>query len=209
MGCRSSKSGSVIKQCHEIKDRNGDAGTEKRNTIARLSSTNQREITVEEAYVLKRTWHYMTKDLQGNGLQVFLRIFELCPATQKLFKVENVHHSDLARSVLIKAHGARFMKAVGAVIDNLDDIGKKDNQLTQLLIGLGQHHVQYSEFKSQYFEAFYEALMFQWERIMGEMFTPQVSDTWSRLFTYLMQKLTEGYNTPIEKRKEFDFKLVE
>lgn len=197
MGCASSQSGSVRKQWHAIKDKRGDTDTAKRKKIARLSSMNEGEISLQEACILRRTWHYVAKDLQGNGLQVFLRIFELCPETQKLFKVENVHHSDLARSLVIKAHGARFMKAVGAVIEHLDDIGRTDNKLTKLLIGLGQHHIQYSEFKSLYFEAFYEALMFQWESIMGELFTPEVSETWSRLFAYLMHTLKEGYSTPI------------
>ncbi|XP_045188416.2 neuroglobin-like [Mercenaria mercenaria] len=151
------------------------------------------ELTQAERQTVRQTWPVLAKDLQGNGLQLFLRIFELCPEVKVLFSVENVRHSQLARNEIIKTHGARFAMAIGSAVDNLDECYRKDNKLSKFLFELGQKHKRFRGFKPEYFEIFYEALMCQWERCMGDQFTPEVSEAWSNLFVFLLNKLKEGY----------------
>lgn len=151
------------------------------------------ELTAAEIDIVQRTWPALARDLHGNGLQVFLRIFELCPEAKILFSVENVRHSELARNVTIKAHGARFLNAINAAVENLNKTDQKDDDFCRLLFFLGQQHKHFKGFRPEYFEIFYEALMWQWGRCMGEKFTPEVSDTWSHVFVYIMEKLKEGY----------------
>lgn len=159
------------------------------------------EVSSEEIEIVRKTWPTLAKDLQGNGLQVFLRIFELRPETKALFSVENVRHSELARNVVIKAHGARFLNAIGAAVDNLDEVDQEDNKLCKMLFGLGQQHKHFKGFKPEYFEVFYEALMWQWKHCMGDQFTTEVSDTWSHVFVIIIEKLKEGY---FSKREKFE-----
>ncbi|XP_060608550.1 uncharacterized protein LOC132760567 [Ruditapes philippinarum] len=124
----------------------------------------------------------MTKDLAENGLQVFLRIFELSPDVKKLFHVEMVRHSELSKN--------------RAAVHCLDDEDTDKDELNKILLVLGQQHKQFSGFNPEYFEVFYEALMWRWEICMGDKFTKDVSDTWSHVFFYLMLKLKEGISSP-------------
>ena len=153
----------------------------------------QSDLTPTDRTTVQQTWPKLAEDLQGNGLQIFLRIFEINPEVKFLFHVENVRHSQLARNTTIKAHGKRFINAIGSAVDSLDDIDDDNNALCKFLFTLGQQHQKFSGFKPEYFEIFYEALMCQWERCMGEGFTPEVANAWSHLFVFLMEKLKEGF----------------
>ena len=150
-------------------------------------------LSPSERSIVRETWPALVRDLQGNGLQLFLRIFELCPEVKALFHVENVRHSQLARNANIKAHGKRFINAIGSAVESVDDFDKADSEFFKFLFTLGQQHQRYIGFKPEYFEIFYDALMRQWELCMGNQFTKEVSESWSHLFVFLMGKLREGY----------------
>lgn len=192
MGCTSSLAFSKISNEHKIAKVKG-YNPEIKVTHATESTLS---ISGDVTKLVKDTWNRIMCDIQGNGLQVFLRIFETCPQTKKLFQVDNVRLSELARNVTIKGHATRFMQAIGAAIDNFDGVDSEDSQLSKLLILLGRQHKHYEGFKLEYFEVFYDALMWQWERYLGSEFTHEVADTWSRLFVYFMEKLKEGYRQP-------------
>ena len=73
-------------------------------------------------------------------MQVFLRILKIGPEVKRLFKVENVRHSQLARNAIIQAHGKRFIIAVGSIILRLDNNNgdTEDNTSHKILFDLGQ-----------------------------------------------------------------------
>ncbi|KAL4231372.1 hypothetical protein ACF0H5_008951 [Mactra antiquata] len=195
MGCTSSLRLSKISVSRGRQNFGGNS-SELKTTII----TTDPKVTIHTpddiAALVKESWRRLSGDIPGNGLQVFLRIFETCPRTKKLFQVDNVRLSELARNVTIQRHGKRFMLAIGAAVENIDGIDEKDSELSKLLIVLGRQHKHYEGFKPEYFEVFYDALMWQWERYLGNEFTPEVADTWSRVFVYFMEKLKEGYRQP-------------
>ncbi|XP_045191263.1 globin D, coelomic-like [Mercenaria mercenaria] len=158
-----------------------------------MTLAQQTDLKEEEKRIIKSTWKFLTKDLSANGLQVFLKIFELCPEVKKLLKVENVRPSELARNQVIRAHGTRFMNAIGAAVDCLNGQENEHENLDNVLFVLGQKHKGSHEFKSEYFEVFYKALMWRWGLCMGDNFTPEVADTWSHVFLYMLEKLKEGF----------------
>ncbi|WAR21818.1 NGB-like protein [Mya arenaria] len=194
MGCASSAMNSAHRSCIKLLENGMDANRTQtiRITIDNISTVSN-DISEDESRIVRRTWSVLANDMRGNGMQVFLRIFEIHPEIKQLFKVENVRHSELARNVVIKGHAARFMSAIETAVDNLDDL---DKNLAQLLFTLGQQHKHYVGFKVEYFEVFYEALMWHWARTLDASFTEQVSDSWSHVFVYLMAKLQAGYNSP-------------
>ena len=149
-------------------------------------------VTAEERLIVTKTWKLMTNDLQGNGMQVFLRIFEIAPEIKTLFSIQHVRHRDVVRNVVIKGHASRFMQAIGAAVDRINEC-ESANDLDKLLRCLGQQHTHYVGFNPDYFEVFYEALMWQWERYMNKTFTQEVADAWSHVFAYVMWRLKEGY----------------
>ena len=149
----------------------------------------------EEINILLQTWPIASKDIKETGLQVFLKLFELCPSIKKLFSIENVPSSMLAKNVFIKAHGTRVMTTLATVIDGLQDIERNNNSLRRLLFVLGQQHKRLDGFRREYFEIFYESLMWQWGRCLGYAFTPDVADTWSHLFVFIIDILEKGCNS--------------
>ncbi|XP_053406615.1 uncharacterized protein LOC123548093 [Mercenaria mercenaria] len=161
-------------------------------TQLKLAQVPRGDLTENEILIVKSTWNYMTTDLSGNGLQVFLKIFELCPEVKKLFHVDNVRLSEVARNEAIKAHGARFLNAIGAAVNSLHESCVERDKFREVLFALGQQHKRHSGFKPEYFEIFYTALMWRWEICLGEKFTQEVSDTWSHVFVYMMETLKEG-----------------
>ena len=189
MGCTNS----VLYNKHSLKSISPNKDQLKSRIIFTLKCPT--DLTLTESKIVQQTWPSLAKDLQGNGLQLFLRIFEICPEIKFLFHVENVRHSQLARNTTIKAHGKRFINVIGSAVNSLEDIDQEDNTLYKFLFNLGQQHQNFSGFKTEYFEIFYEALMCQWEHCMGDGFTPEVANAWSHLFVLLLGKLKEGYNS--------------
>lgn len=189
MGCTSSIYDKQMLYPNTSKRRN-----KKRLLITKFAFDNTciGTVTAEERMIVTKTWKIMAKDLPGNGLQVFLRIFEIAPDVKKLFSIEHERHSDVVRNVMIRSHASRFMQAIGAAVDRINDLDRS-NDLDRLLHCLGQQHTHYVGFSPDFFEVFYEALMWQWERNMDKTFTQEVADAWSHVFAYVMWRLKEGY----------------
>ena len=148
--------------------------------------------TTEERIIVTKTWKSMANDLQGNGMQVFLRIFEIAPDAKTLFHIQHVRHRDVVRNTIIKGHASRFMQAIGAAVDSINEC-ESGNDFDKHLHILGQQHTHYVGFNPDYFEVFYDAIMWQWERYMDKAFTQEVADAWSHVFAYVMWRLKEGY----------------
>lgn len=185
MGCASSNN-------HRNKFANGEVMYKATRAIG--NHYGPKTFTSEQVLIIKQTWTCLAEDIQVNGLQIFLRIFELCPSVKSLFFVADVRHSEIARNAVIKAHGVRFMNAISSVVESIED--SETDEVSKLLVLLGQQHKKHVGFKSDYFECFYEALMWRWEYCIGKQFISEVADAWSHLFIYVMEKLLEGYRTP-------------
>lgn len=126
-----------------------------------IESTNVEVFTERQKILVRKTWKYLSNDLTGYGTMVFLRIFEQHPHVKKLFpSICNDEGETLLKNPLFKGHASRFMQAVGAVVDNLDNL---EEALAPLLIGLGRNHINFMGFRSEYFEAFTHAMVHVWK----------------------------------------------
>jgi len=148
--------------------------------------------TTEERGIITKTWERMTNDIQGNGMQVFLRIFEIAPDIKSLYSIQHVRPRDVVHNAVIIGHASRFMQAIGAAVVRINEC-EGSNDFDEQLHRLGQKHTHFIGFKPNYFEVFYDAIMWQWERYMSETFTQEVADAWSHVFAYIMWRLKEGY----------------
>ena len=173
----------------------GDQKVSSKPKRVRIRKKTQTDLTEYEIHIIKSTWHCMTKNLPENGLQIFLKIFELCPDAKVMFHLEHVRHSDLARNTVIRAHGARFMNAISAAVYCLRDNIEGKDKINAFLIDLGQKHKQSFDFKEEYLEVFHKALMWRWQICLGDGFTQEVSDTWNHVFTYMLERIHQGYNS--------------
>ena len=148
-------------------------------------------ISHEDKQIIKCSWHILKKDLTNNGLGIFTRIFKMSPKTKLLFGLsEDEIEENIRNMQSIRGHAARFMQAIGAAVEHLDDL---DDTLTELLVDLGKQHKNIEGFASDYFDIFYDAMMGQWIAVLSDNFSSTVLDAWGHLFVFIMEKLKEGY----------------
>jgi hemoglobin-like flavoprotein len=76
------------------------------------------------------------------------------------------------------------------VVDNLDAL---DTTLTPLLIDLGKVHAQSLVLNMEAFDMFQAAMLKIWEEELDNKFTTEVRDTWNIVFSFIMQKIKDGY----------------
>ncbi|KAL3883342.1 hypothetical protein ACJMK2_029616 [Sinanodonta woodiana] len=158
--------------------------------LEKLHSGGKYSFDEKQKRVIIKTWKCLSCDISGNGAKVFLRIFQLNPHVKQLFPCRHVEGAALLQDPDFKGHAARFMQAVGAVIDNIDDM---EGALRDLLLGLGKQHIHFTGFKPDYFNAFQEAVVHVWQQELREKFTEYCRSAWVIIFDFIMEHLKEGY----------------
>ena len=138
----------------------------------------------------------LATDLTGRGSKVFQKIFELNPLVKNLFPFKHVEGADLLLEPNFKGHASRFMNAVGAVVDNLDNL---DEALAPLLIGLGENHVTFDGFKPEYFNFFAQAMHLVWKEDLKSKYTTEAEEAWKAVFAFIMDNLKLGYMKSAKK----------
>ena len=144
----------------------------------------------QEKIVLKN-WKFLSNDLTGRGSRIFLRIFQMNPHVKALFPCRHLEGEELKKDVNFKGHASRFMQAVGAVVDNIDNYEKA---LSPLLNGLGRQHIHYAGFKPAYFDAFEESIMYIWAEDLGRKFDEESNEAWHHVFQFIMNELKTGFH---------------
>ncbi|XP_067676830.1 hemoglobin subunit mu-like [Haliotis asinina] len=161
------------------------------------TAPDERYITGQQRMLVRRTWRYLAGDMTGIGSKVFIRIFNLYPNVKQLFPCRHKEGTELLRDPNFKGHASRFMQAVGAVVDNMDDL---DTSLSPLLIGLGRQHINFNGFIPENFDAFTQSMTLTWEEELNGHFTEEVKDAWVAVFRFIMMKLKEGFALASDER---------
>lgn len=107
-----------------------------------------------------------------------------------------------AVTLYFAGHASRFMQAVGAMVDNMDDL---DNTMYPVLINLGKRHVLFEDFEGNFFDAFEQGMLLVWSDELGTRFDEKVRDAWQMVFSYIIRTLKAGY----DGEKELLLKAVE
>lgn len=165
-----------------------------------LSRSDQ--LSEKQKSIIRSTWKKISNDLSGRAAMVFLRIFELHPQIKNLFPCRDLEGEKLLNDHHFKGHASRFMQAVGAAVDNLDDM----EVLSPLLTGLGRRHVLFQGFRPKYWDAFTEAILFVWKQELKFRFNGDARDSWQAVLNFIIIKLNEGYNEALREKMENDEK---
>jgi len=118
----------------------------------------QKDIVLTEQHkrVIVKNWAVLSSDLSGRGSRIFLLIFGRNPLIKSIFSFGHLDGEELASDPRFKGHALRFMQAVGAVVDNIDNYKEA---LSPLLNDLGRRHTQFKGFKPIYFNDFQDSIM--------------------------------------------------
>ena len=154
--------------------------------------------TPHQKRIVRRTWSRLTGELTQNGIRVFHKIFDIKPELKELFPFRKLEGEELINCHVFQGHASRFMQAVGAVVDNLDD---PDTALSPLLLDLGRNHVSFEGFEPAYWDVFREALTHVWKEQLRHRFTPEANEAWQSVFMFIQYKLKEGYASSVPHTK--------
>lgn len=126
-------------------------------------------MTPDQKTILRNTWRSVTP-IADQAAQIFYdRLFEIDPDTQPLFA-----------NTAMPQQRAKLMKAIGAVIDGLDEL----DRLVPTIEALGRRHAGYGVTDAQYFSVG-AALLWTLEQGLGEAWTPEAAEAWSAAYTLL------------------------
>ncbi|CAG2205455.1 neuroglobin-like [Mytilus edulis] len=178
MGCDGSKVADVI-------DTNPDVPPEENDFSELVTDT------------IRSTWPLLSDDIERTGIKVFLRIFYEEPKIRNVFKrFGEMDEIELRRSPIFKEHAYRFMRVVDDLVDSMD---QPKTRIQQNLMMLGAKHATFEGFRIEYFEAYSKSLIDVWEYTIGEEFIPEVRESWTEFFDYLVKYMCQGYNVFINE----------
>lgn len=150
-----------------------------------------------ERILVRQSWTRLSRDPVTNGVRVFLRIFELAPSIGLAFQttIDGVSTRPVAQLVndqLFRHHATRFMRAVDAVMNNLDAL---DVIVVPNLVRLGRFHAaSVSHFDTVYLDVFVRAMLEVWASVLGPTcFTTDISNAWTKIFRLIGFCVRKGY----------------
>jgi len=167
----------------------------------RESSNNSEDLlTAEESAILKSEWSRLSRvNQQDMGMRIFLRIFELEPSTKRSFpELLDLEGEELMSNTLFRCHGARFMRAVAAAVDNVDAL---DLVVIPNLIQLGRLHQSVDGLSWRHLKAFEQAMADVWaaELDLSSSWSNSTSAAvWSKVFRLITSKVYEGFQMSSE-----------
>ncbi|XP_052814039.1 globin, polymeric component P2-like [Mya arenaria] len=169
-------------------------------------------LSPEDIKVVQETWLYLQDDMSRMGLEIFKRFFAQNGDLKRLFykklhcsgvTLENVAHIPFDERKLM-SHGLVVMEALGAAVECLHD----SDQLSLLLIGVGERHVLYGV-QREMIPRLWPAIVSVIEEYLGEHFSSKAGRSWERVFQYIGSRVIEGIerwhkNMDVEKQLEPD-----
>ena len=108
-----------------------------------------------------------------------------------MFSYGMMEGEELLHNLTFKGHASRFMQAVGAVVDNIENT---DEDLDEVIKTLGKQHKLHADFKVEYFDVFKQAMVEVWKDELGNIFTMNTKEAWCLVFNYLREKMQAGYD---------------
>ncbi|KAL4233676.1 hypothetical protein ACF0H5_008357 [Mactra antiquata] len=146
-------------------------------------------ITDREIGLIRKSWKKVSNDMPSIGARIFIQIFTIQPEIKQIFPFHDVTGSELLSNQHFKGHASRFMQAIGAAVDNIDEL---ETAMSALLYGIGKEHIHYRGFNVDYFDVFPVAIMTVLKQEMGGKFD-DYSSAWYHLLDFMISNLKGGY----------------
>ena len=182
---------------------------------------NTLELLEKEKVELKSSWTDDFNELYEIGSQIYFRVFQTCPETQKLFPFENKHkvsepndQNSIKNEKVFRAQALKFVQVLSRAANAYSVGGIRAQEFDIFLIQLGRKHQEYKDrgFQPKYWDIFQKSLMeVMTERIKahyGSMHDPNSSPTsrksfseelrvglraWEKLSSHIVRKMNYGF----------------
>ncbi|CAH1183080.1 unnamed protein product [Phaedon cochleariae] len=78
-------------------------------------------LTSRDKYLIRTSWEIVMKDPTGNGIKLFIRLFEIQPKHQQVFPFRDIPISDLPENKRFQAHCNSIVYSFGSIVSGIDD----------------------------------------------------------------------------------------
>ncbi|XP_067911790.1 cytoglobin-2-like isoform X2 [Heterodontus francisci] len=119
------------------------------------------------------------------------KLFTDHPETKKYFKnFKNIStQEEMKKSAQIKRHGKAVMNKLNNIIEKLDDW----NEACDILTSLAERHVSVHKVDVHNFQIIFNVIIKILEESLGSTFTPQIRESWLKLFNIIYNYLDNCY----------------
>ncbi|KAG9481731.1 neuroglobin isoform X2 [Eleutherodactylus coqui] len=149
------------------------------------------QLSEPQKELIRDTWQIVNQDQIHHGTVLFTRLFELEPELVFLFQYNSANFSSVQEclnSSEFTEHIRKVMTVIDAAVRSLDSLLSLEEYLT----GLGRKH-RATGVKLESFNTVGESLLYALESGLGDMFTSDTRDAWSRLYTIVVSAMSKGW----------------
>ncbi|WP_321472188.1 globin domain-containing protein [uncultured Paludibaculum sp.] len=125
--------------------------------------------------VIRTTFAKVKLTPEEAGLKFYQRLFETAPQVRPMFPAD------------LKPQAGKLFQTLGVLVASLDRVG----ELLPVLRSMGQRHKAYGA-EPDHYAAVGAALLWTLEQELGDAFTEEAQDDWTRLYTLVSRVMVEG-----------------
>jgi hemoglobin-like flavoprotein len=154
----------------------------------KAESSSDGPLSAEEVKMVQDSWAKVVPIADTAADLFYGRLFELDPDLKPLFKTD------------IKSQGEKLMTMISTAVNGLTDL----DAIVPAVQELGKRHVDYNV-KEKDYGTVGEALLWTLGKGLGDDFTDEVKNAWTKVYTLLANVMTEAAKTvppPSEPKKK-------
>lgn len=179
------------------------------SSVQTSSMSAERDLLTDvERKVVLETWSVLLSSsgagsaTQETGVRILLRFFELAPDAKNAFpSFRDLEESAIPRNLLFRSHALRFMRAIEAVMINIDLL-----ELTVIpnLLSLGRRHACIDGFKAKYLGVLEDAMIDVWKEVIGERFDRTSRKAWTKVFRFIAEQMFQGVQQQTQQQQRLN-----
>ncbi|KAM8824615.1 cytoglobin-1-like [Synchiropus picturatus] len=147
-------------------------------------------LTDSEKQLIQDTWSIVLPDQEKVGVAILIRFFRSCPPSKKFFRFQ--HMDDLAKleaSSEFATHAGGVMKAIDALVQNMDNPEKTVSKLKQL----SKSHALKHKVDPVYFRILNAVIVEALTDKCGKAMTSEAGAGWTKLLATVYFHMTALY----------------
>jgi hemoglobin-like flavoprotein len=132
-------------------------------------------VTVDQTYLLRKTFDLIEQNAQVAALVFYRRLFEMAPAIRPMFTTN------------IEEQAKKLMEMLAMVLSLMERPGSLEKELEES----GLRHATYGV-RDEHYPIVGAAMLHMLATVLGEQWTPPVAAAWTEFYGYISQCMQRG-----------------
>ena len=137
-------------------------------------------MTPQDVQLIKSSWAKVVPIKDDAAALFYRRLFELDPSLKPMFKGD------------MTEQGRKLMAMINTVVVGLDNLGP----MVPTIQDLGRRHIEYGV-KDEHYDTVGSALLWTLEQGLGDDFTPETEEAWTKAYTVLATTMKAPATAPV------------